>query len=151
MASSVLSAGASIMSGRAQARGLANEAAQYDTQAKGTDLQALQSSERRREDLRASFAAITAQRVQKNLSLDTPSGVAIEKELRRQSVRDEGVEKLGYMNQSDALRRGARAKRKGASNTIMASYLQAAGTVWGGAQDAAAALLPGPAKIKAVK
>jgi len=120
------------MSGRAQARGRANEAAQYDTQAKGTDLQAMQSSERRREDRRASLAAVFANRAAKNLSLDSPSGMAIEKELRRQSVRDEGVERLGYLNQSDALRRGARAKRKGASSTIMASYLQAGSTLWQG-------------------
>ena len=90
-----------------------------------------------------------ANRAQKGLSLDTPSGMAIEKELRRQSVRDEGVERLGYLNQADALRRGARAKRKGASNTIMASYIGAASTVWKGAEDAyAAGKFPGQGKGK---
>lgn len=139
MAASVLSAGAQIMSGRATARGYANEAAQADIQAKGVDLQALQTSERQRENLRASVASIEANRAARGLSLDTPTAVAIEKEIRRQSVRDEGVDRLGFMNQSDALRRSARAKRKGASNSIMASYLGAAGTVWEGAQNAAAA------------
>lgn len=139
MASSVLSAGASIMSGRAQARGYANEAAQADIQAKGVDLQALQTSERRRENLLASVASIEANRAARGLSLDSPSAIAVEKEIRRQSVRDEGAERLGFMNQSDALRRSARAKRKGASSAIMASYLQAGATVWEGAQNAASA------------
>lgn len=124
-----LSAFGSIMSGRAAARGMANEAAQYDSQAKGVDLQAVQSSERRREDLRASFAAITAQRAAKGLSLDTPSAVAVENEIRRQSVRDEGVEKLGFVNQASGLRASARAKRRGASNANMAGYLGAASTI----------------------
>ena len=143
MAASVLSAGAQIMSGRATARGYANEAAQADVQAKGVDLQALQTSERQRENLRAAVASIEANRAAKGLSLDSPSGIAIEKEIRRQAVRDEGVDRLGFMNQSDALRRSARAKRKGAKNSIMASYLGAAGTVWQGAQDQAAAAATG--------
>jgi len=139
MAASVLSAGAQIMSGRAAARGYANEAAQADIQAKGVDLQALQTSERQRETLRANLAAVFGNRAARGLSLDSPSGIAIEKEIRRQSVRDEGVERLGFQNQSDALRRSARAKRKAASNSIMASWVEGAGTVWQGAQDAAAA------------
>lgn len=143
MAASVLSAGAQIMSGRATARGYANEAAQADIQAKGVDLQALQTSERQRENLRAAVAGIEANRAARGLSLDSPSGIAIEKEIRRQAVRDEGVDRLGFMNQSDALRRSARAKRKGASNSIMASYLGAAGTVYQGAQDSAAAAARG--------
>jgi hypothetical protein len=140
VAGTALSAFSSIMSGRAQSRGLANEAVQYDAQAKGVDLQALQSSERRREDLRASFAAITAQRAQRGLSLDSPTAVAIENEIRRQSVRDEGVEKLGYMNQAAGLRASARAKRRGASSANMAGYINAAGTIMSGGADLKASM-----------
>lgn len=143
MAASVLQGVSQIMAGRATARGYANEAAQADIQAKGSDLQATQSSERRREDRRAAIAALEADRAAKGLSLDSPTAVAIEREMARQSIRDEGVERLGFMNQSDALRRSARLKRKGASNSIMASYVQAAGTVWEGAQNAAAAAATG--------
>lgn len=134
-----LSAFSSIMSGRAQSRGLANEAVQYESQAKGVDLQAVQSSERRREDLRASFAAITAQRASRGLSLDSPSAVAIENEIRRQGVRDEGVEKLGYTNQAAGLRASAKAKRRGASSANTAGYLNAAGTIMSAAGDIKAA------------
>lgn len=146
MAASVLSAGATIMSGRSQARTLVNQAQQDEITAKGVDLQALQTSERRRENLRAQFASLAANRAARGLSLDTPSAIAVEKEIRRQSVRDENVERLGFVNQSDAYRRSARIRRRGASNAIMASYLSAAGTVWEGAQNAAAAGMPGGKK-----
>ena len=139
MAASVLSAGAQIMSGRSQARTLVNQAQQDEITAKGVDLQALQTSERRRENLRAQIAAFTANRAAKGLSLDSPTGVAIEKELRRQSVRDENVERLGFVNQADAYRRSSRLRKKGASNAIMASYIGAGATLAEGAQNAYAA------------
>jgi urease gamma subunit len=127
------------MAGRETARGFVNEAAQSESQAKGTDLQAIQSSERRREDLRAQLSAITAQRAARGLSLDTPTAVAIEREINRQSVRDEGVERLGFMNQSSALRRQAAVKRKNAKGAITASYLSAAGSLMSAAGDIGAA------------
>lgn len=128
-----------IMSGRAQSKALKTEAVQMEGQAKSTDIQAVQSSERRREDLMASVAAITAQRAARGLSLDSPSGIAVEKEIRRQSVRDEGVERLGYRNQAAALRAGAAAKRRGGSQVNIMGYVNAAGTLIDGAANAAAA------------
>lgn len=129
IAATALSAGSSLMAGRSTAAGYVAEAAQAESQAKGTDLQAVQSSERRREDLRAALAAITAQRAARGLSLDSPSAVAVEREIRRQSVRDEGVERLGFMNQASALRRQAAVKRKGAKNAMTMGLIQAAGTL----------------------
>jgi hypothetical protein len=142
IATTLLSAGSTLMAGRETARGYVNEAAQSESQAKGTDLQAIQSSERRREDRRAAIAALEASRAARGLSLDTPSAVAAETELRRQSVRDEGVERLGFMNQSSALRRQAAIKRKNAKGAITASYLSAAGTLMQGAGDIASAFRP---------
>lgn len=133
--STALSAGSSIMSGRATARSLATEAQQYEVQARGIDLQATQSSERRREDWRATLAAINADRAQRGLSEDSPTGIAIEREMRRQAVRDEGVERLGFRNQADALRRGAAVRRSGARNAIMASYLEAGSKAISGGAD----------------
>ncbi len=139
-----LSATSSIMSGRAQARSFANEAKQYDVQAKGVDLQSLQTSERRREELRANLSAITASRAAKGLSLDSPTGVAIEKELRRQAVRDEGAERVGFLNQAGALRMAAKAKRRGASSANLIGYLAAGQTLIGASQDMAAAFSGAP-------
>lgn len=134
-----LSAVTSIMGGRAQAKALKTEGVMLEAQAKGVDIQSKQASERRREDLRASLSAYVAQRAARGLSLDSPSGIAIEKELRRQSVRDEGVERLGYMNQAGAIRMSAAAKRRAGSNANFAGYWKAAGTLMDAAGDAAAA------------
>jgi len=136
MASDLLSAGATIMSGRAQARQAVTEAALAERQAKDVDLQALQMSERRREDFRAAVSAYETQRIARGASLDSPTGQAIERELKRQAVREEGVDRLGYRNQADALRMQAAAGRKGARNAMTASYLSAAGTVWDAGQKA---------------
>lgn len=118
-----------IMSGRAQSKQLGMEALMYERQAKDVDLQSMQASERRREDLRASLAAYTASRAARGLSLDTPSGMAVEKELRRQAVRDEGVERVGFGNQSYALRTTAAMRRRGAKNANIAGIMAAGGTL----------------------
>lgn len=137
--STALKAGSSVMAGRAQAQAYGAEAAMATRQAKDVDLQSLQSSERRREDLRAALSAITAQRAARGLSLDTPTAVAIEREIRRQSVRDEGVERLGFLNQSSALRMSAAAKRRAATNANRMGWMEAAGTIMQGAGDISAA------------
>jgi len=136
MATDILSAGATIMSGRAQARQAVTEAALAERQAKDVDLQALQMSERRREDFRAAMAAYETQRAARGLSPDSPTARAIERELGRQAVREEGVDRLGYRNQADALRMQAAAGRKGARSTMIATGLSGASTVWDGAQKA---------------
>lgn len=127
--SPIFGAATQVMSGRAQAKQLGMEGLMYERQAKDVDLQSLQASERRREDLRASMAAYTASRAARGLSLDTPSGMAVEKELRRQSVRDEGVDNVGFKNQSYALRTTAAMRRRGASNANLSGWLNAGGTL----------------------
>lgn len=134
-----LSAVTQIMSGRAQSRALKTEAVMLESQAKGVDLQALQSSERRREELNATMAAYVASRAARGLSLDSPSAVAIERELSRQSVRDENVERVGYTNQAGALRMSAAAKRRGGSYANIMGYVNAGGTLIDGASNAMAA------------
>lgn len=129
----------SVMSGRAQSRQLGMEGLMYEKQAKDVDLQALQASGRRREELRAGIAAYTAGRAARGLSLDTPSAVAIERELRRQSVSDEGAENLGLKNQSYALRTTAAMRRRGASNANAMGWLNAAGSIMDAAGNIASA------------
>lgn len=65
----------------------------------------------------------------KGLSLDSPTGVAIERELRRQSVRDEGAENLGFRNQAYSLRTSAAMRRRSASNANLSGWIGAGGTL----------------------
>lgn len=127
-----------IMGGRAEAKTLKTEGVMLEAQAKGVDLQALQTSERRREELNATLAALTASRAARGLSLDSPSAVAIESELRKQSVRDENVDRVGFTNQAGALRMSAAAKRRAGSYANVMGYVNAAGTLIDGAGDALA-------------
>lgn len=126
-----------IMSGRSQAKALKTEGMMLEAQARGVELQGVQSSERRREDLRAALSAITAGRAASGLSLDSPSAIAIEKELRRQSVRDEGVERVGTVQQAGSIRMSAAARRRAGSNANMGGYIMAAGTMIDAAANAA--------------
>lgn len=132
-------AGTQVMSGRAQAKQLGMDAAMYARQAKDVDLQAMQASARRREELRAGIAAWTANRSAKGLSLDSPTGVAIERELRRQSVVDEGAENLGFRIQAYSLRTSAAMRRRGASNANLSGWIGAGGTLIDAAGDAMSA------------
>jgi hypothetical protein len=125
--------------GRAQAKQLGMESLMLKRQAKDVDLQALQASGRRREELRAGIAAWTANRSAKGLSLDSPSGVAVERELRRQSVRDEGAENLGFRNQAYSLRTSATMRRRAASNANLSGWVQAGGTLIDGISNAVSA------------
>lgn len=134
--SPLLSGVTSIMGGRAQAKQLGLEGLMYERQAKDVDLQATQAAGLRREQLRASLAAVRASRAARGLSLDTPSAVAVERELRRQEVRDEGAENLGFKNQAYALRTTAAMRRRGASNANAAGWITAAGTIMDAAGNA---------------
>ena len=84
----------------------------------------------------AAFAAIGVSRASRNLSLDSPTGIAIDKEIRRQAQRDEGIERLGYRSQASALRATAAAKRRGGSQANAMGYFNAAGTLIDAAGDA---------------
>ena len=137
-----------IMGGRADSKSLKTEGVMLEAQAKGVDLQAMQTSERRREELNATLAALTASRAARGLSLDSPSAVAIESELRRQSVRDENVDRVGFTNQAGALRMSSAAKRRAGSYANVMGYVNAAGTLIDGAGDALA-LRKTPAKTVA--
>lgn len=138
-ASPILGGITQVMSGRAQAKQMGRDALMYEKQARDVDLQALQASGRRREELRAGTAAWIASRAARGVSLDSPTAVAIERELRRQSVNDEGAENLGFRNQAYALRTSAMMRRKGASNASLAGWLSAGGSLIDGAAAAASA------------
>lgn len=122
----ILAAYGEVAAGKAKAAEYRAEADLAERQAVDVDLQSLQSSEARRENLRSSMAAIEARRVSAGLSLDSPSAIAIEREVRRQSVRSEQIEKVGFGNQKYSLRYGAAAKRTSASNAKAAGWLNGA-------------------------
>lgn len=122
----VLDAYGQVAAGKARAAEYKAEAALAERQAQDVDLQAVQSSEQRREQLRASMAAIEARRAASGLSLDSGSAVAIENEVTRQAKRAEQIASVGFGNQKYALRSGAAAKRTSASNALTLGWINGA-------------------------
>lgn len=128
-----------VAAGKAKAAEYKAEAALAERQAKDVDLQAVQSSEQRREQLRASMAAIEARRAASGLSLDSGSAMAIDREVTRQAKRDEQIASVGFGNQKYALRYGAAAKRTSASNALTMGWINAGVSVVKTAEKIAAA------------
>lgn len=128
------------MAGRSSYSQQMTQSMMAKSQAKDTDLQALQLSERRREELNAGMAAYNASRAARGLSLDTPSAMAVEREIRRQSVRDENVEKYGLTARSSALRLQSRLLKKSAKMSLIQGYVAGGEKLAEGVADAISAV-----------
>lgn len=123
VAGTAASAGSKILGGMAERDAYKKEASLLERQARDVDLQAMQRSTARREQLRAAMAAIEARRAAAGLSLDTPSARAIEAEIQRQTYRDISIDDASAANQKHALREQAKAKRKAASMSMINGVL----------------------------
>jgi hypothetical protein len=119
------SAGSSVLGGMSQRDSLKKEASLLEQQARDVDLQAMQRSTMRREQLRSAMSTIEARRAASGLSLDSPSAMAIGKEINRQTFRDISIDDATAANQKHSLREQAKAKRKGAKMAMIQGTLGA--------------------------
>jgi hypothetical protein len=140
------SAGSSVLGGMSQRDSLKKEASLLEQQARDVDLQAMQRSTMRREQLRSAMSTIEARRAASGLSLDSPSAMAIGKEINRQTFRDISIDDATAANQKYSLREQAKAKRKGAKMAMIQGTLGAvtslgmlAGGLGGGGASSASA------------
>lgn len=125
VASAAASAGSKILGGMAERDALKKEASLLEQQARDVDLQAMQRSTMRREQLRSAMSTIEARRAAAGLSLDSPSAMAVGKEINRQTYRDISIDDATAANQRHALREQAKAKRKGAKMAMIQGTLGA--------------------------
>jgi len=121
----MLEAAGAIMGGQARRQEAKAQAQQAEQQARDVDLAAKQTSEERRAALRASLSTIEATRSAAGLSLDSPTAMAIEREVKRQSVRGEQVGSLGSKQQSKALMLQGEALRRAGKNAALLGAVQA--------------------------
>lgn len=112
-----------ILTGNAQAQQYTDQAAIASRQAQDVSLQALQASGQRRDQLRSSLATIAADRVQGGGGLDSPSGIAINAAVTKNSNANEAIQNVGYQNQRQSLLWGAQDARSAASNAITAGWI----------------------------
>lgn len=115
-----------IGAGKATKAQAYSEAALAERQAQDVDLQALQTSEARRAELRSAMSTIEARRAAANVGMDTPSGDAIRREIQRQSARAESIDRVGYGNQKTALNTSAVLKRQYGKSALTVSKFTAA-------------------------
>lgn len=132
-----------FMGGKAAKAQAYSEAALMERQAQDVDLQALQSSEARRADLRSAISTIQARRAAAGVGLDSPSAIAIENAVRRQSQRAESIDRVGYGNQRTALKTSALMKRRYGKTAAQLGVIGAAAGIAGGAEKAATAIAGG--------
>ncbi len=122
-----------------------NQAGQYKSDAdnairsiKDVDLQSAQLSEARAQALTSAIGTIEARRAASGLSLDSPTAMAIERQIAQSSQRSGQVTSASASQQRISLFQKAGGLRTAASNAETLGLLQAAA----GAGFAAAALVP---------
>jgi hypothetical protein len=133
----------SIFGGKAAKAQAYSEADLAERQAQDVDLQALQTSEARRGELRSALATIEARRAESGLGLDSPSADAIRTEMQRQSARGESIDQVGFGNQRTSLLTSAKMKRAYGSAALTTGYLNAGAYLASGGQKIAKAVAGG--------
>lgn len=118
-------AAGAILGGKAAKAQAYSEADLAERQAQDVDLQALQTSEARADQLRSAMSTIEARRASAGVGLDSPSADAITREIQRQSARAQSIGQVGFNNQTTALRTTALMKRQYGSNALTLGYLNA--------------------------
>lgn len=146
IASTVISAGSAIMQGQARSEAAAFEQQQLIgqqkqllAQADNTRIAADQAEARRREGLVSNIEHIQSIRAGRGVGEGSPSGMAFLDSLISNTSRDISTERFNYLSKADQSRMEAdnaglaatMAGRK-AQTSLMAGYLDAAGTVAGG-------------------
>lgn len=125
-----------VFQGQAQAQQYTTQAALAAQQSKDVSLQATETSEQRREQLRSSLSNISANRAQGGLSNDSPTAIAIQNSIKATAQRTEQIGRTGSLNQEQSLNWQSAAYKKGAKNAIIGGYINGFTAV---AQDAAKA------------
>ncbi len=118
-----MDAAGSIFGGYSSAAQYTSQAALATQQAKDVNLQATQTSEQRREQLRSSLSNLNANRAEGGMSLDSPTAVAIQSAVTATGNRTEAIGRLGSLNQQQALQWQAAAARRASSNAITGGYI----------------------------
>jgi len=129
IASSVVSAGSSIMSGNARSRSLAAEAGAAEYNAKIADLGVKQIGAQRSMELDTALGAIDTARAERGLSLDSPTAIAINDAVTREHNSAMRAEELDKRLEAQGYRAQARAKLSEAKSAKVQGYVGAFGSL----------------------
>jgi hypothetical protein len=128
-AGTAMSAGASVMKGRAEYAASKFEEQQLKIQEENQRIAAAQTEARRTEELTSSLETIQAIRSGRGVGQGSPTGSAILTSVTEDALRDIQTEKLGILQKADQSRLAARLADRKASTSLLAGYLNAGATV----------------------
>ena len=128
-AMSIVSATGSILGGIGQARSLDAQAKAEEYRAKGIKLQGKQMAAERARDLNMMLGTIDAIRSGRNVSLDSPTAMVIERARKNNSDRITNAEQLGISQEISSSKYSAQQLRVGKKYAIIGGFTQAAGTL----------------------
>lgn len=139
-----MEATATLFQADAQKKAYSAQARLAERQAKDVDLQSAEAAARRRDQLVGAMATIEARRAASGLSGDSPTAIAIEREMRRRTSRDIAVDSRGYRNQKYALLQGASSARAAGNAAMIVGTLNAGQSLVNQAASAASAAAGAP-------
>jgi hypothetical protein len=117
------SAASSIMQGREQSRAASFEQQQLRIQEQQTRTAAAQQEASRREELTASIETIQAMRAGRGLSSQSPTGLAIIRDVESEAMDDMRTERLNTLLRADQSRMLANLAGRRARTSLLAGYL----------------------------
>lgn len=128
IASSLVSAGSSVIKGNAKSKQLRAEAGTAEYNAKIADLGVKQIGATRSMELETALAAIDTARTARGLSLTSPTGMALSDAVTRESLDARRAEELDKRLEAQGYRASARASLKGAKQARIQGYVGAFGS-----------------------
>ncbi len=125
----VASAGASLFGGFAEARGMDAQAKAAEYRAKGLKLQGRQVGAERARDLNQVLSTIDAIRAGRNVSLDSPTAMVIERANKNRSDAIGNAEQLEIAQGITSEKYSASQLRKGKKFAVIGGFAQAASSL----------------------
>ncbi len=121
-------AAGSIMSGYSRSSEMKQEAANAVARGRAVKLQGVQDSASRYDELDSALQTIQLLRGARNVGFDSPTAIAVDRQVQRQATEGLLKSQLGFSQEADSQRRSAVALRRGSRLAVLGGYVGAAGS-----------------------
>ena len=128
--SSAAQAIGAVSKGYQRASELKNEALNYERRATGIKLQATQDSTSRYQELDSAMQTIASLRGARNVSFNSPTAQAIDRQVQKQATRGLQVSQLGFAQEADTARMSAKSARKASRFAKVSGWLDATSSIF---------------------
>lgn len=125
IAGSTLEAVGAVSKGYQRASELKSEALNFERRAAGIKLQGQQDSASRYQELDSALQTIAALRGARNVSFNSPTAMAIDRQVQKQATRGLQISQLGFAQEADTNRMSARSARTASRFAKVAGWMEA--------------------------